>query len=95
LRFSTGRPYTPFTSDIWGRYPNEFNAARVGLNHSLDIRVNRKWVTESTVINAYVDIQNVYNKKPSEPPYWQQQEKRVVEQDLLGIVPSIGISVEF
>jgi len=78
-----------------GRYPNEYNAARVGLNHSLDIRVNRKWVTESMVINAYVDIQNVYNKKPSEPPYWQQQEKRVVEQDLLGIVPSIGISVEF
>ena len=95
FRFSTGIPYTPFNSDVWGRYPNEYNTARTDINHSLDIRVNRKWVTESMVINAYVDIQNVYNKKPSEPPYWNQQENQVAEQDVLGIVPSIGISVEF
>jgi hypothetical protein len=95
FRFSTGRPYTPFTGDVWGRYPNEYNTARTGINHSLDIRVNRKWVTASMVINAYIDIQNIYNKKPSEPPQWDQQKNQVAEEEVLGIVPSIGISIEF
>ena len=47
------------------------------------------------ILNIYIDIQNVYNKKPSVPPYWNQQKNQVAEQDVLGIVPSIGISIEF
>ena len=95
FRYSTGRPYTPFTAGVWARYPNEYNITRTDANHSLDVRINRKWVTESIVINAYIDIQNVYNKKPSLPPYWDQQNNQVAEQEMLGIVPSIGVSVEF
>jgi len=94
FRYSTGRPYTPFTNG-WFRPGNSYNSMRTDANHSLDIRINRRWVMTSWVLNTYIDIQNVYNRKPSEPPDWDQQKNQVAEQDLLGIVPSIGIKVEF
>ena len=94
FRYSTGRPYTPFT-DGWSRSGTSYNSVRTGANHSLDIRVNRRWVMTSWVLHTYVDIQNVYNKKPSEPPYWDQQTNQITEQKMLGIIPSIGITAEF
>ena len=94
FRYSTGFPYTPFTNSF-DRLSSEYNTARTDANHSLDIRVNRRWVMTTWILNTYIDIQNVYNKKPSLPPYWNQQDNQVAEQDVLGIVPSIGISVEF
>ena len=92
--YSTGRPFTPFTNG-WNRLSSNYNTVRTGANHSLDVRVNRRWVMTSWVLNAYIDIQNVYNRKPSEPPNWDQQKNQVAEQDLLGIVPTIGIRAEF
>jgi hypothetical protein len=94
FHYATGRPYTPFTNG-WDRLADNYNSARTGVNHSLDIRVNRRWVMTSWVLNVYIDIQNLYNKKSSEPPDWDQQKNQVVEQERLGIVPTIGVRVEF
>ena len=95
FRYSSGIPYTPFTNHLFARLSSEYNTVRTDANHSLDIRANRRWVMTSWILNTYIDIQNIYNRKPSEPPYWDQQKSQVAEQNLLGVVPSIGISVEF
>jgi len=94
FHYATGRPYTPFTNG-WDRLSSNYNTVRTDANHSLDVRVNRRWVMTSWVLNVYIDIQNLYNRKPSEPPNWDQQKNQVAEQDLLGIVPTIGIRAEF
>ena len=95
FRFTTGRPYTPFGAEGWVRSRDAYNTARTNVNHFLDLRISRRWVTGSFVINAFVDIQNVYNRQPYEPPEWNQSENRVADPPELGIVPSIGVSVEF
>ena len=94
FRYSTGRPYTPFTNG-WDRISSNYNSVRTDANHSLDVRVNRRWAMKSWVLNVYIDLQNVYNRKPSEPPDWDQQNNQIAEQDMLGIVPTIGIRAEF
>jgi hypothetical protein len=95
FHLATGRPYTPFTQLTFQRSRDDYNTARVGTNHGLDVRVSRRWVTGKIVINTFIDIQNLYNRKPEEPPQWNQDGRYVEVTPTLGIVPSIGVSVEF
>ncbi len=95
FRFYTGRPYTPYKEEKWERVRTDYNAARVGINHSLDLRVARRWNYETAILTAYLDIINLYNRKQLVPPSWNS-EKNVWEQPpSIGIVPSLGVSVEF
>ncbi len=95
FRMYTGRPYTPYSTNTFLRSSALYNTSRVGLNHSLDLRATRKWRVGSYSIDTYLDVQNVYNKKLLEPPIWDSTKGGVIEQPELGIVPSIGVSVEF
>jgi len=95
FRYATGRPYTPF--DISGfQNPASYNAARIGANHSLDLRVDRRWAFESWTLVTYVDVQNVYNRKPVNVPRYNERLGRAEENVAsIGILPSIGVSAEF
>lgn len=95
FRFYTGRPYTPYNTNDFLRSSAFYNTSRVGVNHSLDVRATRKWKLHNLLIDTYVDIQNVYDRNLREPPLWDSTRGGVVDQPELGIVPSIGISVEF
>ena len=95
FRFYTGRPYTPYTAGTFDRLRSDYNSARVGVNHSMDVRIARRWVLEASLFSVYLDIQNIYNRKAVEPPSWDQASSRPVQPAALGIVPSLGFSVEF
>jgi hypothetical protein len=96
LRFYTGRPYTPFFGPtIYVRSSELYNTERVGSNHSLDVRAARYWTWGSNRWSAFVDIINVYNRRPVDVPYFDSGEQRVKQRPTIGIVPSAGISVEF
>ncbi len=95
FRLYTGRPYTPFVTNTFKRSSVLYNTARVGVNHSLDVRATRTWAMGSISMQTYVDIQNIYNRKLLEPPIWDSTKGGAIDQPELGIVPSIGISVEF
>ncbi len=95
FHFATGRPYTPFRLLGFERSRDDYNTARVGINHGLDVRISRRWVSGTIVLNTFLDIQNIYNRKPEEPPQWNQAGNYVEATPTLGIVPSIGVSVEF
>jgi hypothetical protein len=95
LRFYTGRPYTPYTAGTFDRLRSDYNSARVGINHSMDVRIARRWVLETSTLGVYLDIQNIYNRKAVEPPSWDQATGRPVQPAALGIVPSLGMSIEF
>ncbi|MFI5251654.1 MAG: carboxypeptidase-like regulatory domain-containing protein [Bacteroidota bacterium] len=94
FRFATGRPYTPYNSD--GTQSSAlFNAARVGVNHSLDVRADRRWVFSNWTLITFLDIQNIYNKKPVDIPLYNERLGHTEERPAIGILPSIGISAEF
>ena len=95
FRFGTGRPYTPF--DASGlQDPTFYNSARIGNNHSLDVRADRRWSFDSWTLVTYVDIQNIYNRKPVSVPRYNER-LQAAEQNVssIGILPSIGVSAEF
>ena len=94
FRYTTGRPYTAYNPD-GSQDPGMYNTARVLSNHSLDVRADRRWSFDNWTLITYVDVQNVYNRKPVNVPRFNTETKQVEQRGSLGILPSIGISAEF
>jgi hypothetical protein len=93
FRFATGKPYTPFDDN--GRQDiTNFNSLRVASNHSLDIRLDRRWNFTNWFLITYIDIQNIYNHKNVGFVRWNTRTKSVDKEASIGILPSIGISAE-
>ncbi|MDH7515710.1 MAG: TonB-dependent receptor [Bacteroidota bacterium] len=95
FRFGTGTPTTPFLPD--GRRDVErLNSARLPAFHSLDLRVDRRWLFEGWNLITYVDVQNVYNRKNVQFDRWDYRTRSAVAVgSAIGILPSIGVSAEF
>jgi hypothetical protein len=94
FRLATGRPYTPYNPD-GTQDRNNVYGDRIGVNHSLDVRVDRRWSFDDWNLITYIDIQNLYNKKPSRIPTFNQRTMQLDEPRSIGILPSIGLTAEF
>jgi len=74
-------PYTPYNvelsarKEIWditqsGQFDwDRLNKKRNPTAHSLDIRLDKKWFFKNWSLNAYLDIQNIYNFQVETQPY--------------------------
>ncbi len=94
FRFASGSPYTPYESDgtqLVSRYLSMYYDPL----HSLDVRVDRRWYFSSLTLITYVDIQNIYNNKKSNSIRWNPRTQKAEKGESIGILPSIGISLEF
>ena len=81
FRFLGGSPYTPYDiartarKEVWNvRKQGVFDWNRLNQNrnpnaHGLDIRVDKKWFLKNLAINAYIDIQNIYNFQAKGQPF--------------------------
>ncbi|MFK8036673.1 MAG: TonB-dependent receptor [Crocinitomicaceae bacterium] len=81
FRFSGGTPYTPYDVNlssqinIWNVTQQgildytQLNTLRLSPNHGLDIRIDKKWYLKKTTLNAYIDIQNIYNFQAEQPSF--------------------------
>ncbi|MBT7653382.1 MAG: TonB-dependent receptor [Flavobacteriales bacterium] len=81
FRYVGGAPYTPYdvdrsaTIDVWdvvqqGVFDwDQLNELRNPASHGLDIRVDKKWYFNEWAINAYIDVQNIYNFQAVGQPY--------------------------
>lgn len=94
FRFASGMPYTPFNSDGTQSADN-YNTGRMEDQHSLDIRIDREWKFDTWNLRTYLDIQNIYNHKVKSLIRWEKSENRIADDPVIGIIPSIGISLEF
>jgi outer membrane receptor for ferrienterochelin and colicin len=93
FRYSGGAPYTPIdlvnssNKDIWDVNQtgvldyNLLNTNRLNDFHKLDIRIDKKWFFKKWSLNAYIDVENIYNSKVQLPPEY-------------GIDPNLGQLVE-
>lgn len=93
FRYSTGKPYTPFNPDGTQSIAN-YNTKRLPPNHSVDLRIDRRWFFEKWVLITYLDVQNIYNRKNVNFIRWDPRNKKVDDTQSIGIIPSIGISAE-
>ena len=94
FRLATGRPFTPYNAN-GTQSVSLYNTERVGINHSLDVRVDRRWEFSDWLLITYIDIQNIYNNKPKDVPYFDERTQHLKYRDAIGILPSIGVSAEF
>jgi outer membrane receptor for ferrienterochelin and colicin len=123
FRYSGGAPYTPIdfaTSSnkvIWDVNQrgvldyNELNTKRLKNFHGLDLRLDKKWYFNKWSLNAYIDVENLYNYKiqlPSEVGidpeigeeiYPAQNSGEYSLYEIINesgtVLPSIGLLIEF
>ncbi len=93
FRYSSGNHYTPFNND-GSQNVSEYNLYNLPPNHSLDIRVDKRWSFETWTLITYIDIQNIYNRKNPTYIRWDSRSMSPVYNSSIGVLPSIGISAE-
>lgn len=81
FRLLGGAPYTPYDlqltalKEVWDVKQqgsldwNRLNEERFPVVHALDIRIDKKWYFKKWTLNAYLDIQNLYNFEATVQPY--------------------------
>lgn len=79
-RFGLGSPYTPYNFElsriiqVWDinktGVPNYdlLNTERLPASHQLDLRIDKKVFLKKITLDFYVDLQNAYNFKSTQPP---------------------------
>jgi hypothetical protein len=99
FRLATGLPYTPFFpagSPFEGfRDFAQYNTLNFPAFHALDVRVDRRWAFRGTQLAVYLDIQNIYNRKNVNNVRWNFTTQEAESDTQIGILPSIGVFVEF
>lgn len=97
-RVATGLPYTPFATS--GSLEGErdfasYNQSRLPTFSAVDIRVDRRWSFQSVQLDVYIDIQNLFGKKNIVGTYWNERTQQEDFDTALGVLPTIGVNVEF
>ena len=120
FRYSGGAPYTPAdlvnssNKAVWDINQRAIldydllNTKRLKNQHSLDIRIDKKWFFKEWSLNAYIDIENIYNAKKQLPSEYGLDPNLGPLADETGdyklyeivnesgtIIPSIGLLIEF
>jgi outer membrane receptor for ferrienterochelin and colicin len=102
FRYVTGQLYTPARRAVFDSNADEYsavnapvNSARMDAFHQLDIRIDKRWVYESWMLNAYLDIQNVYSRANTTSVEYSYDYSKKVPQAGLPIVPVLGLRGEF
>ena len=102
-RLTSGNPYTPLSTVIWNESTDsytrvrstEINSKRVPPFHQLDLRFDKKWVFDSWMLNAYLDVQNVYNHMSPTGIRYNFDASQQEYFTGLPIIPSFGLKAEF
>ncbi|UCF41088.1 MAG: TonB-dependent receptor [Gemmatimonadota bacterium] len=98
FRLATGLPTTPFIASgpDAGRLDfTRYNAERLPLFHALDVRVDRRWSFRGFQLDVYIDIQNVYGRQNVSGYQWDPRTGAPEANESLGILPTIGVNLEF
>jgi hypothetical protein len=95
LRWFGGRPFTPISSQNGTQLVSQYNSSRYPNFSSLDIRMDKRWNFSKWSLVAYVDIQNILNKKNIANYEWNKYKHSIDTNNNIGILPTIGINAIF
>ena len=98
-RVATGLPTTPFVTSGPLTGAQDFTrwneGDRLPVIHALDLRADRRWSLRSVQLVGYLDIQNVYGRNNVSGVRWDRRTGTIERQEALGLLPSIGFSIEW
>lgn len=94
FRYASGRPITSYNSNGTQSLSNYLTDNLPPL-HTLDLRVDKRWALSGLSLITYLDIQNIYNRSNVQNIRWDYKQMKVDDESSIGILPSIGISLEF
>jgi len=98
-RVASGLPTTPFITAGPTAGTQDFTrwnqGERLPVFHALDVRVDRRWSLRRIQLVGYLDVQNLYGRKNVSGLRWDPREQLVERNEALGLLPSIGFSVEW
>lgn len=94
FRYASGRPVTPYNSNGTQSLSN-YLTDNLSPLHTLDLRVDKRWDLGGLSLITYLDIQNIYNRSNVQNIRWDYKKMKVDDTSSIGILPSIGISLEF
>ncbi len=98
VRAATGLPYTPFATvgALAGTLDfTRYNGERVGTFLAADLRVDRRFIMGRTQLIAFIDLQNFTNRANQQAPQWDPRARAVRNDTSIGLLPSIGLNLEF
>jgi TonB family protein len=104
FRYVTGRPSTPelACADLWQADSNSYagcfgdvRSARLPAFQQLDVRLDKNFVFESWTLNAYLDVQNVYNAQNVETQLYDYRFRQVFNVPGIPFLPVIGVKGSF
>jgi hypothetical protein len=98
---ASGRPYTPplmpdsvdqnrLVYDV-----ARFNAERFAVFHRLDLRVDRKFSFFGRNTTLFGEMQNLYNHRSVINYEWNQKTRELHREKQFGLLPVVGINIEF
>ncbi len=97
FRYTTGNPYTPVagayldSSGDWVPVDGTLLSRRLPDFVQLDLRVDRTWKRPWGMLNLYIDLQNVSNRKNAEGVTYSSDFATMSYTNGLPIFPSIGV----
>ncbi len=102
FRLVSGNPYTPVTggtfdsdNDVYIPTRGPIYSKTFSLFNQLDIRIDRKYVYDTWILTAYLDIQNVMNAKNPSSLQYSYDYTQNENVNGLPILPTLGIKGEF
>ena len=102
FRLVSGNPMTPVVSSVYNassdRYDPVYGAVNSDRNpafHQLDLRIDKRWIYRSWILNAYLDIQNLYNRANPEGLQYNFDFSESAVQQGLPLVTIFGLRGEF
>ncbi len=99
FRIATGLPTTPFITsgpDTGQRDWTQYNQGeRFPTFNALDLRVDRRFSFSGWQLELYLDVQNVYGRKNISAVRWDPRTNEPEFNEALGVLPTIGINVDF
>jgi hypothetical protein len=102
VRYVTGNPFTPVVDASYDADANVFVPER-GAYYSerldpffqWDLRVDKKWVFNTWILSAYLDLQNATNRMNTEAVRYAYDFSRQTTVRGLPILPTLGVKGEF
>jgi hypothetical protein len=102
VRYSTGTPVTPINSasydsdnDVFIPLRAKAYSGRLKDFFQMDVRVDKKWILEAMILSAYLDLQNVTNRRNQESLNYNFDYSQSKAVTGLPFFPVLGIEGEF
>jgi hypothetical protein len=102
FRYVTGNPLTPvndsvFDADNGSYFPirGSIYSTRTSPFWQLDVRFDKKWIYDSWILSAYLDLQNVTNRRNIENVQYSYDYREREDAKGLPILPILGLKGEF